>query len=335
MVVALEREVLEGRAQILPDRQDVAVDLAERLERLGQLVARLAETDHQRALGVDRVADLAGHRLGVVEDAEAALPAGALADRLLEPPDGLEVVVEDVGPGVHHGAQRGVGAVEVGDEDLDAHPGRGLAHPADRLGEDARAAVGQVVAGDAGDHHVLQAEPADRLGDASRLVVVEPGRLAGLDRAEAAGPGAGVAQDHDRGGALVPALPDVRAVGLLADRVEREAAQEPLQLVVVLARRQPGPDPVGVTAEGRRAVGGRLARQAATERDRRHLGVMGAGVTAVVGAEHRELAGHGGSVRRGSRPGPVSRLPNASRTPTSKARGANPSSATALAFEPQ
>ena len=27
--------------------------------------------------------------------------------------------------------------------------------------------------------------------------------------------------------------------------------------------------------------------------------------------------------------------PNASRTPTSKARGANPSSATALAFEPQ
>ena len=68
--------------------------------------------------------------------------------------------------------------------------------------------------------------------------------------------------------------------------------------MVVLARWQPRPDPVGVTAEGRRAVGGRLARQTATERDRRHLGVMGAGVTAVVGAEHRELASHGGSVRR-------------------------------------
>src|SRR6187397_191899 len=92
VVVALEREVLERRAQVLPDGQDVAVDRAERLEGFHQLVARLAEPDHQRALGVDRVADLAGHRLGGLEDAEAPLPARALADRPLEAPDGLVVV---------------------------------------------------------------------------------------------------------------------------------------------------------------------------------------------------------------------------------------------------
>jgi hypothetical protein len=56
------------------------------------------------------------------------------------------------------------------------------------------AAVGQVVAGDRGHHDVLQAELLDRLGDAARLVLVEPGGLAGLDVAEAAGPGAGVAR---------------------------------------------------------------------------------------------------------------------------------------------
>ena len=133
-----------------------------------------------------------------------------------------------------------------------------------------RAAVGQVVAGDAGDDDVLEAERADRLGDAARLVVVEPGRAAGLDRAEAAGPGAGVAQDHDRGGALVPALPDVRAVGLLADRVERQAAQEALEVVVVLAGRQARPDPVGVAAQRRRAVGRRLRRP-----DRRPCAIVG------------------------------------------------------------
>ena len=142
---------------------------------------------------------------------------------------------------------------------------------ADRLGEDARAAVGQVVAGDAGDDDVLQAERADRLGDASRLVVIEPGRAAGLDRAEPAGPGAGVAEDHDRGGALVPALPDVRAVGLLADRVERQPAKQSLEIVVGLARRQPRPDPVGVAPERHRTVGGRLADEAAAHRDRRKL----------------------------------------------------------------
>ena len=92
---------------------------------------------------------------------------------------------------------------------------------------------------------------ADRLRDPPRLVVVEPGRPAGLDRAEPAGPGARVAQDHDRGGPLVPALADVRAVGLLADRVEVQAAEQALEVVVVLARRHPGPDPVGVAAERR------------------------------------------------------------------------------------
>ena len=96
----------------------------------------------------------------------------------------------------------------------------------DGLGEDPRAAVGQVVARDAGDHDVLEAQRADRLGDPARLVVVEPGGPAGLDRAEPARPGAGVAEDHDRGRALVPALPDVRAAGLLADRVERQAAEQ-------------------------------------------------------------------------------------------------------------
>ena len=109
---------------------------------------------------------------------------------------------------------------------------------------------------------------ADGLRHPPRLIVVEPGRAAGLDRAEAAGPGAGVAQDHDRGRALVPALPDVRAAGLLADRVERQAAEQALELVVVLARRHPRADPVGVAAQRRRAVGRRQARQAAAHRDR-------------------------------------------------------------------
>ena len=120
---------------------------------------------------------------------------------------------------------------------------------ADRGRERAGAAVGQVVAGDARDHDVVEAHRRDRLGDPARLVVVEPGGLAGLDRAEAAGPGARVAEDHHRRGALVPALPDVRAAGLLAHGVEVEAAQQALEVVVVVARRHPRLDPVGVTAE--------------------------------------------------------------------------------------
>ena len=175
-------------------------------------------------------------------------------------------------------------------------PGDALPELPDRLGEDVGAAVGQVVAGDARDDDVLQAQSGDRLGDAARLVIVEPGRAARLDVAEAAGAGAGVAQDHDRGGALVPALPDVRAVGLLADGVEVQAAEQPLEVVVVLARRQLRLDPVGVAPQRRRAVGRREADEpAAAHGDRDRLGGR---VAAAVGLEDREVALHGTSLIR-------------------------------------
>ncbi len=290
--------MLKRRAQVLADGQDVDIGVSQSLERLVQLVARLAQADHQRALGVDRVADLAGHLLGPAQDVQAAIPAGTLADRLLEPLHGLEVVVEDVGPGVHDRAQAVVRAVEVGDQHLDAHARRGRPHGGDRLGEDPRAAVGQVVTRDAGHDHVLETELADGLRYAAWLIVVEPGRTAGLDRTEPARPGAGVAKDHDRGGALVPALPDVRAAGLLADRVEVQAAEHALQVVVVLARRHPRPDPVRVAAEGGGPIGRREPGQAATHRDRRHLRPVWVGVRGWF--EHREVAGHGGSVRLGA-----------------------------------
>ncbi len=115
----------------------------------------------------------------------------------------------------------------------------------------AGAAVGQVVAADAGDHDVLEAHDGYRLGHAARLVVVVPVGTAGLDGAEAAGPRAGVAQDHDRGRALLPALADVGAASLLAHRVERLAAHEVLELAVVGAAGQPGLDPLGMAAHVR------------------------------------------------------------------------------------
>ena len=80
--------------------------------------------------------------LGPRQHLERAVVAGALAHRLLEPLDGLDVVVEDVGPGLHHGPQRRVLAVEVGDQHLDAHARALAAQRADGLGEDVRAAVG-------------------------------------------------------------------------------------------------------------------------------------------------------------------------------------------------
>ncbi len=172
-------------------------------------------------------------------------------------------------------------------------PGHSVAQLADGRGEGPGAAVGQVVAGDRGDHDVLEAHLRHGFGDPTRLVVVEPGRATGLDRTEAAGPGAGVAQDHHRGGALVPAVPDVGAAGLLAHGVEVQATQQALEVVVVVARRHPRLDPVGMAAERDRAVGGR-AERAAAHRDRDVARARR--MVAPRRFEHRELASHGSSV---------------------------------------
>ena len=121
----------------------------------------------------------------------------------------------------------GVG-VEVGDQQLDAAAGQLGVDLADRLGVQPGAAVGQVVAGDAGDGGVAQAHRGDGLGDPARLVGVEVGRLAGVDLAEVAAPGALVAADEEGGLAVLPALVDVGAAGLLADRVQALAADQRL-----------------------------------------------------------------------------------------------------------
>ena len=83
------------------------------------------------------------------------LPAGSRHP--IQPRHGLDVVIEDVGPGVEHGPQRRLDSLEVWNQHLDAAAGHARPRLPDRLGEDRRAAVGQIVAIDRGDDGVLQA----------------------------------------------------------------------------------------------------------------------------------------------------------------------------------
>ena len=58
------------------------------------------------------------------------------------------------------------------------------------------------------------------------LRLVQRARQAGFHIAEGAGARAGVAHDHHGGVALLPALADVGAAGLLADRVQPVLAHD-------------------------------------------------------------------------------------------------------------
>ena len=130
-------------------------------------------------------------------------------------------MVEHVGPRAQHVLQGGAHAFEVGRQHLHGTAGHVRADLANSGGEDQRAAVGLIVTVDRGHDDVLEAHGLHSAGDALRLAPIQRAGAARLDRAESAGAGAGVAQDHEGGRAMAPALPNVRAACLLAHRVQR------------------------------------------------------------------------------------------------------------------
>ena len=83
----------------------------------------------------------------------------------------------------------------------------------------------------------FQAHGFDSGGHALRLIVIHRQRRAFLDRAESAAARAHVAQDHEGGGAVVPAFAHVGASRALANRVQPQPPDEFLQIAIVLSPR--------------------------------------------------------------------------------------------------
>ena len=91
--------------------------------------------------------------------------------------------------------------------------------------------------------------------------------LPGVDVAVAAGAGARLAEDLEGRGAAAPALGDVRAAGLLADRVQRESVQELLDVEIAAVRARRADlhpfGPAGSLGDGKRRL---HPRESAAER---------------------------------------------------------------------
>lgn len=83
-----------------------------------------------------------------------------------------------------------------------------------------RAPIGKVVAGDAGDDDMLEAEAERSLCDPFGFVIRKGFGMASFNGAKAAGPGADTAENHESGGLSRPAFTAVGALGFRADRFE-------------------------------------------------------------------------------------------------------------------
>src|SRR5699024_10775697 len=107
----------------------------------------------------------------------------------------------------------------------------------------------QVVAGHAGDGGVLKTHLADGLRHAARLVAVQGSGLTGLNLAEVATAGAGIAADEEGGLAVLPALVDIRAASLLAHGVQAHARHTVFLIPILGAHLRGGADPAGLSLD--------------------------------------------------------------------------------------
>ena len=162
----------------------------------------------------------------------------------------LGVVIENVGRGFQDRLHGRPVALKIGRQDLHAAAGDAAADGAYGEREQFGAAVFAVVAVHAGDHGEAQSHGRRGFGHAVRLVVIHRQGRAFFHRAEAAAARAHIPQNHESGRAMVPALAHIGTSRAFANRVQAQAADEALQLAIVLARGRGGAQPLRPLAAG-------------------------------------------------------------------------------------
>ncbi len=219
------------RLQVLTEVDDLNVVGAQVVKRVQDLVAGLAEPQHEAGLGGPLRVDLVGH----LQHPEGAVVVTPRPDLRREAPHRLEVVAHDLRLGGHHHRHGVAVAHEIAGEHLHRAALGGTVDGADGIRQHLGATILEVVAVDHRDHHVFELHSRDGIGDAHRFTEVHSTGQSRFHGTEAAAPGTGITQDHERRRAVFPpALMDIGAPGLLANGVQPFLAHQVLEVAEVV-----------------------------------------------------------------------------------------------------
>ena len=208
------------------------------------LIGLLTEAEHDPGLG----RYLRVPVLELCQQVQGPLVVRPGAGLGIEPGHRLQVVVEDIRYGRAHEPVQGdrLPAAEVGHQDLQQRLRTARPHRLQAGREVSGTAIAQVVPVHRGDDDIAQTHGGNGLGQVVGFGRVGRPGAAVRHVAERAAAGADIPEDHEGGGAVVEALPEIRAIGLLADRGELCLAQESPDPRDLRTRRNLGTNPRGL-----------------------------------------------------------------------------------------
>ena len=203
---------MAGGLQVLADGDHLATRPGQIPQHLLHLLPGLSQSHHEPRLDHHLAACLPGPGQQLQGTAEV----GLRANPPVKARHRLQVVIEHVRLFRQYRLQRRPLTGEVRYQQLDRDSGIAGTDLVQAADEVAGTAVGQVVAGDRGDHHVADTQLADRFGHPPGFVGVRRGGPAVADGTEAAVAAAGVAQHQEGGRVPAEAIAHVGAAGFLA-----------------------------------------------------------------------------------------------------------------------
>jgi len=228
--------------QILTHRQNLAADFAQIVHCLKNLRLGFAEAEHDSTFR-DNPAAAERKFFRASEHLQRRPILRPRAHHRREPLYRLHIVIVNVGTGIEHSLNAGIIGMKIRDEHFDDNGRIHFLDRSDHAGEMMGAAVFQIIASDGRDHDMFQFHSHDRFGHALRLVFLQGKRFRGCHRAKSTRACATVPRDHERGCALAPAFPAVRALRAFADGVQSQIGNERFGREENRIRRQTDFDP--------------------------------------------------------------------------------------------
>ena len=196
--------------QILANRGDLDPNCGKVRQSLFDFVATLPQSHHQAGLGGE------ARCTATSQDGQTPKIASRRAYRVLKAGHGLDVVIQDIGPGIQNELEGSHITLDVTDQDFNLRVRLALANGANGLGNRAGATIFKVVTSNTRDDGVGKIQSDHGLSHTGRFGGVERHWLTGVDETETTGSSAPLTIYHEGGCAVLPALEDIRAARLFA-----------------------------------------------------------------------------------------------------------------------